>query len=77
MARDLDAAEAGRSAQLGEGLGLGPCPPMAGVAGRGGPDAPLGGEETTAGRQDASDLGQAGVEIRPVMHGRERPRHVA
>ena len=49
---------------------------MAGVAGGARLHAPLGGEEATPYHQDAAHFGESTGQVRPVVHGRERPRDV-
>ena len=74
MAVDRDVGEAGGAASLGEQVGLFDGPAVAGEAGCSWFDLTLDREEAARGTQHSTDFGEAGVEVVPMVHGRERPR---
>jgi acyl carrier protein len=73
MAIDLDGGEAGGAAPLGEELGLVLGPAVAGVPGRARLGLALDSEEAARGTEHPPDLPPAGVEVTPVVDGRQRP----
>ena len=71
MAVDGDAGEAGGAASLREQVGLFVGPAVAGEAGCSRFDLVFDREEAAGGTEHSTDFGEAGVEVVPVVHGRE------
>jgi hypothetical protein len=70
---DANFGEAMVEASFHEGGGLFVGPSMAGMTSRSWPHRPLHGDQTTTGQEYSSYLSKSGVDVRPVMHGRDRP----
>lgn len=72
---DVHVSESCGMAKSREGLGLLVCPPVTGKAGGAGSHLTLDHKEPPTRSEHSTDLGEARGDIRPVMHGRDRPHN--